>query len=267
MRAIHVCKSQGMLAHENVYPHYENWINLELIYFFSWVISLMLFLFCAYWIKFKSIRKQKYDLMNSDGIETEINLKDFNGIWNSKDSDDFLRYLKWEAFTFGYVFSMVIMNIIILWWETFERNRITTVLLIVIGLLLFKRTYAIVLFIQQLSTNKGINWFRCDNKKVIALNILRYLVDLSIIILYLTQYNYAKAETKFVAMWIDIEIVCILFELLYFGIVMRYLTTLKPCQERADTSGSSFYHEASKFMLQDESKINKSDSHSVSEIE
>jgi hypothetical protein len=58
----------------------------------------MLFLFCSFWIKFKSIRKKKYDFLQEDGIESEIKLMDFNGVWNSKDSDDFLRYLKWEAF-------------------------------------------------------------------------------------------------------------------------------------------------------------------------
>jgi hypothetical protein len=42
------------------------------MYFFAYIISLMIFLFSAYWVKFKSIRKQKYDLLEAEEIEGEI---------------------------------------------------------------------------------------------------------------------------------------------------------------------------------------------------
>lgn len=32
-------------------------------------------------------------------------------IWDNKKSDDFLRYLKWEAFQYGYFITAAIMNI------------------------------------------------------------------------------------------------------------------------------------------------------------
>ena len=99
LRGIHTFKYYGLdQIDRNVYPHYGNWILLELLYFFSYIISLMLFLFGAFWLKFKSIRKKKYDYLQEQGIEDEIKKMDFNGVWNTKDTDDFLRYLKWEAF-------------------------------------------------------------------------------------------------------------------------------------------------------------------------
>ena len=40
---------------------------------------------------------------------TQQNNEDYTSLWNSKDSDDFLRYLKWEAFTYGYFAAMLFM--------------------------------------------------------------------------------------------------------------------------------------------------------------
>ena len=33
------------------------------------------------------------------------------------------------------------------------------------------------------------------------------------------------------SLWIDVEIMLILFELIYFGVIMRYLTVFKPAQK------------------------------------
>ena len=74
MRAIHTHKYYGIdYALESGVPNYEfanwgNWFVVECMYFFSYIVSLMLFLFCSFWIKFKSIRKKKYDFLQEDGI-------------------------------------------------------------------------------------------------------------------------------------------------------------------------------------------------------
>ena len=81
------------------------WINLEIRFFMYWIVSLQLFLFLGYWFKYKSIRKGKID----DNFVT--NTDHYNSLWSSKNSDDFLRYLKWEAFTYGYLFTMLFMDI------------------------------------------------------------------------------------------------------------------------------------------------------------
>jgi hypothetical protein len=155
-------------------------------------------------------------------------MMDFNGIWNSKDSDDFLRYLKWEAFNFSYFFSMIIVLGIIVYYEFFEFNSMTTGLSIVIGLLLFKRVTTVFLFMKQLTSEKPIHWFRFDSPTVIAIQTLKWSIDIAILVLYWIKHNYANKELIFMATWIDIEIICIFFEQIYFGLIMRYLTTVKP---------------------------------------
>ena len=83
-----------------------------------------------------------------EGIEEEITKMDFNGVWNTKDTDDFLRYFKWEAFQFGYIFSMVFVLFIILYYETFKFNRMTNYLMLVIIMLVIKRTYMVAIFVR-----------------------------------------------------------------------------------------------------------------------
>jgi hypothetical protein len=69
--------------------------------------------------------------------------------------------------------------------------------------------------------------------------------------------------------WIEIEIICIIIETAYFGLIMRYVTTMKPCSERLMTHGSSIYEHASsvleKSILDEQRNINASQNLSASE--
>ena len=85
------------------------WIYIDICFFFFWLLALHFFLFWGYWFKFKSIRKSNYDDISEANRELQSLNEDYTSLWNSKDSDDFLRYLKWEAFTYGYFFSMFLM--------------------------------------------------------------------------------------------------------------------------------------------------------------
>lgn len=65
----------------------------------------MVFLLLGYISGYKSIRKKHFDIF----LQNESLMKIIKGnnqgkldIWSSKKTDDFLRYLKWEAFTLGY---------------------------------------------------------------------------------------------------------------------------------------------------------------------
>lgn len=75
------------------------WLLLEIVYFWTWLFSGFLFLLFAYVSKYESIFKDQ-SMLNNDG-----------NIWNDKDSDDFLRYLKQEYFMFVYVISFLLMEI------------------------------------------------------------------------------------------------------------------------------------------------------------
>lgn len=75
------------------------WLLIEILYFWAWLASGIVFLFYAYIAKFKSIFKNE-ELLKDDG-----------NVWNDKDSDDFLRYLKMEYYMFVYLLSFIAMEI------------------------------------------------------------------------------------------------------------------------------------------------------------
>ena len=121
------------------------WINFEILFFLFWIVSLQIFLFLGYWFKYKSIRKGKID----DNFSINSSQEYYNSLWSSKNSDDFLRYLKWEAFTYGYLFSMLFMDIYVALLNPqgeVHSNNITYAL----SILLIKRTLTVIMFTFQL---------------------------------------------------------------------------------------------------------------------
>lgn len=75
------------------------WLLIEIIYQFVWIFSSMVFLLCAYFFKLQSAVKNEDLLMLDDDV------------WNDKDSDDYLRYLKFDYFTMTYKISLFIMEL------------------------------------------------------------------------------------------------------------------------------------------------------------
>ena len=71
------------------------WLYIECTYFLSWIICGMIFLFFAYVLKFKSVCKNEKVMQMDDNV------------WNDKDTDDFLRYLKFEFFVMNYMISFL----------------------------------------------------------------------------------------------------------------------------------------------------------------
>jgi hypothetical protein len=77
------------------------WIFLESIFFFCWIFSGVLFVASAYLWK----------LEPTDKDEDSIKLDD--NVWNDRDADDFLRYVKYDFYIFSKVLSILFMDIII----------------------------------------------------------------------------------------------------------------------------------------------------------
>ena len=71
------------------------WIIFELLYFWIYFACLVIFMFTAYIRKYKTMWKNDSDPETEHAIPT-------SAVWNNKSSDDFLRYFKYEAFTFGH---------------------------------------------------------------------------------------------------------------------------------------------------------------------
>ncbi len=58
----------------------RNWLQIEVLWFFSYLWGCCVFLSLAYLMKTNSIMKSESDLLLDDDI------------WNDKDTDDFIRY-------------------------------------------------------------------------------------------------------------------------------------------------------------------------------
>lgn len=86
-----------------------------------WLFSLIIFLAVGYWTKYKSIfmktleekiKDQDYkNLTQESKAKLKVARVDF---WEFKNKNDFLRYLKFEAFKLGYLLSMLFMLFVVL---------------------------------------------------------------------------------------------------------------------------------------------------------
>jgi len=74
---------------------------IEVRLFFTWLVVSIMFTLYAYVFKIKSISKSDI-VMESD-----------DNVWNDKDTDDFLRYLKFEYFMVSYTLLKMCMEILI----------------------------------------------------------------------------------------------------------------------------------------------------------
>ena len=69
----------------------HGWLMLEIQFFFNWIMVSILFIALAYIFKFKPISKDEKVLAANDDI------------WDDKDRDDYLHYLKYEYFLLTYI--------------------------------------------------------------------------------------------------------------------------------------------------------------------
>lgn len=75
------------------------WLLIEIIYFLAWIIISILYVMIAYALKLKSIAKNEVMLMLDDDV------------WNDKDTDDFLRYLKYDYFVMVLPMTFFVMEL------------------------------------------------------------------------------------------------------------------------------------------------------------
>ena len=89
---------------------YKDWLNIEVLVFFAWIAAGCLFLLLTYTFKLKSFwRKNKISKQRD--------------IWQHKDTDDFLNYLKFEYKNFCMGASFLLVNIVFIFrialdWHT-----------------------------------------------------------------------------------------------------------------------------------------------------
>lgn len=77
------------------------WLLIESIYFYVWIIASILFVIVAYVSKFRSTIVNDAVLQNDDNV------------WNDRQTDDFLRYIKFDYYVFTLYLSCLLMDIIV----------------------------------------------------------------------------------------------------------------------------------------------------------
>jgi hypothetical protein len=77
------------------------WIFIESIYFFCWLFGGIIFVASAYLWKLEPTDKD------------EESIKEDDNVWNDRDADDFLRYVKTDYYRFSKTMSILFMEIII----------------------------------------------------------------------------------------------------------------------------------------------------------
>lgn len=77
------------------------WLLMEILFFFTWISTSILFVAYAYIFKISSMSKSE-EIMKVD-----------DNVWNDRSTDDFLRYIKYEYFLFNYVICKGCMQLLI----------------------------------------------------------------------------------------------------------------------------------------------------------
>lgn len=77
------------------------WLLAETVYFFSWLFSIMVFMFGTYVFKFQPT-----------AIDEELQLQD-NNVWNDKNTMDALEFLELEVFTFCFILANLVVGVLI----------------------------------------------------------------------------------------------------------------------------------------------------------
>ena len=77
------------------------WLFIESIYFYVWIVASILFVIVAYVSKLRSSIFNDAVLQNDDNV------------WNDRQTDDFLRYIKFDYYVFTLYLSCLLMDVIV----------------------------------------------------------------------------------------------------------------------------------------------------------
>jgi len=77
------------------------WFHFEIIFFFVWLCSIILYLQLTFWSKAQPIYKNEENLLADDNV------------WNDKNTEDYLRWHKYESFKICFQVTFIATDIII----------------------------------------------------------------------------------------------------------------------------------------------------------
>lgn len=76
------------------------WLFIEANYVFLWIFSSIIFVVAAQVFKFKS------SVMTDKDLHADMN------VWNDRESDDFLRYIKFDFFVVNYTLTQFLNSLV-----------------------------------------------------------------------------------------------------------------------------------------------------------
>ena len=202
------------------------WLVLEIMFFFNWIVVSAIFVMWAYIVKFKSISKNE-----------ALNALDDN-VWNDKDRDDFLRYLKFEYFNLCYFLAFIATELIMLrsnWYglgEYGERDFKSTGIILCVCLFSRFISFAkITMLLRVKPSEEGSkdNYEEPSGKthgqSTVVNLVLKTVLFLAPAILYL-RHDKLDAQNPMSKIWIQIEIVAMFLEIPYSAAIQWFLNKM-----------------------------------------
>ena len=193
-------------------PEVRIWVFIDLSFFFLWILSLAIFLL-------SSVIRKKYSIFKS------VDVTEGGDLWQSRKTNDFLRYLKWEAFNYSYFYGQLAYLVQVNVVAALQGDGLSGV---------ESAIYAI-LFVVHLT---GFSHFICQLKQAVAddreaaeqLVKTRYwshkaaqlLGAIIILVLYFMNDKLEDTAPIF-KLWVKCQIIFIFTEIFYFEILTKSL--------------------------------------------
>mmetsp|Transcript_12167 Transcript_12167/g.20510 ORF Transcript_12167/g.20510 Transcript_12167/m.20510 type:complete len:282 (-) Transcript_12167:980-1825(-) len=198
------------------------WLLIEIVYFFFWILNGIIFVTYAYIVKFKSISKNEALLAMDDNV------------WNDKDTDDFLRYLKFEYFLVSFVGTFIATEIFTGFTNLYnldnlgarDFNQVGIIYTILLGL----RAILLLQIFYMLRTNHKVtdDFVSKDNKpqsRIIFIISIQLLSLVAVTSLFFSNDS-LSSQNKACKIWVQTEMVAIALEI-PFTFLQNYLLVKK----------------------------------------
>jgi hypothetical protein len=232
-------------SHYSAWGHDLNyvrvWLLIEILYFFFWLLAGVIFVSYAYLVKFQAISKNEALLALDDNV------------WNEKDTDDFLRYLKFEYFLVSYIISFIATEIITGFTNLHNLDslgaRDFSQTGVVYCILLVARSLSLVDLLFKLRQSKSSSDDFKAQKKPSSKAYIHIIINAAALLtvgFMLYPGGILEGQNEASVIWIKTEVLALIFEIPFFLFQDQILSKkqdaiLKSIQEKPVALNDSFH--------------------------
>lgn len=190
---IYTIKGQIDVWHSQKVTVARVWLLIEITFFFAWLKSIVIFMWILYWGRLKSMTHQEDELLEDENV------------WNDKNTDDILNFMKVECFLMCYQSCFIILEIIIGFTNMHGFQQFGAVEWmpnrVIFLTLISGRVSDFILTLIMM--HRGQNQYHQDNRRINILSLVIRAIFLTVA-LYLFYGPYGPEERHNVAhhMWI-----------------------------------------------------------------